>query len=195
MGLLSEQSALFPPIPCVPRAGVLLALSLLSITGLLDEVQQCLPVLPNGLYGSCSIITTLVAMAMLRCKRAEQLKGFDPTTLGAVVGLARAPEMKTLRRKHRSLAADEERVKTLVRAMGKRHVERAKDAIAFLYVDGHVRPYFGDESGASDARTIYPSEGGVADFRSSCATATSRSTRGISSASIGTCICSRMPTA
>lgn len=145
MGLLSEQSALFPPSPHVPRAGVLLALSLLSMTGLLDEVRQRLPVLPNGLYGARSIVTTLVAMALLRCRRAEQLKGFDPTTLGAVVGLARAPEMKTLRDKHRLLAADEERVKTLVRAMAKRHVERAKDAIAFLYVDGHVRPYFGDK--------------------------------------------------
>lgn len=111
----------------------------------IHPVRQCLPALPNGLYGSRSIVTTLVVMALIRCKRAEQLKGFDPTTLGAVVGLARAPEMKTLRKKHRQLAADEERVKTLVRAMAKRHVERARDAVAFLYIDGHVRPYFGSK--------------------------------------------------
>ncbi len=144
LGLLPEQSALFPTTTHAPHAGVLLALSLLSITGLLEEVRNSLPVLPNGLYGARSIVTTLVAMAVLRCKRAEQLKGFDPTALGAVVGLARAPEMKTLRAKLRLLGADQEAVKHLVRAMAKRHVDRAKDAIAFLYIDGHVRPYFGD---------------------------------------------------
>lgn len=144
MGLLSEQSALFPTTTHAPHAGVLLALSLLSVTGLLAEVRKFLPALPNGIYGARSIVTTLVAMAMLRCRRAEQLKGFDPTALGAVVGLARAPEMKTLRAKLRLLAADQEAVKQLVRAMAKRHVDRAKGAIAFLYIDGHVRPYFGD---------------------------------------------------
>ncbi len=144
-GLIEEQSALFPPQQQVRYAGVLLGLALLTVTGLLEETRRCIGRLPNGLYGIRSIVTALVAMALLRCKRPEQLKGFDPTNLGAVLGLARAPEMKTLRRKMRSLAADEQAVKALVHGMAKRHVDRAKDAVGFLYVDGHVRPYFGDK--------------------------------------------------
>lgn len=145
MGKLEEQSALFPPVPRAPHAGALLGLALLTMTGLLEETRRHLGTLPNGLYGVRSIVTTLVAMALLRIKRPEQLKGFDPSALGAVVGLARAAEMKTLRGKFALLAQDEERVKKLVRAMAKRHVERMKDAVAFLYVDGHVRPYFGEK--------------------------------------------------
>jgi len=145
LGQIEEQSALFPPLARVPHAGVLLALAVLSTTGLLEEVRRHLPTLPNGLYGKRSIVTTLVVMALLRCKRPEQLKGFRPDSLGAVVGLARAPEMKTLRRKINLLAEDEPRVRQLVLAMAKRHVERVKDATAFLYIDGHVRPYFGKQ--------------------------------------------------
>ena len=143
MGMIEEQSALFPPTGSVPYAGVMLAMAMLPVTGLLDAVRAKLGRLTNGLYGVRAVVTTLLAMALLRCKRPEQLKGFDPTALGAVVGLARAPEMKTLRRKVAGLAADEGAVVTLVREMARRHVDRVRDAVAFLYVDGHVRPYFG----------------------------------------------------
>lgn len=144
LGQIEEQSALFPPLAKARFGGVLLAMALLPVTGLLDQMRASLAPLANGLYGVRSIVTTLVAMAMLRCKRPEQLKGFDPAGLGAVVGLVRAPEMKTLRRKLKALAAGEAGVVALGRAMAKRHVERAREAVAFLYVDGHVRPYFGE---------------------------------------------------
>jgi hypothetical protein len=143
MGMIQEQSALFPPTGTVRYAGVMLAMAMLPVTGLLDAVKEKLGQLANGLYGVRAIVTTLVAMALLRCKRPEQLKGFDPAALGAVVGLARAPEMKTLRRKVAGLASDEGAVVALVREMARRHVDRVRDAVAFLYVDGHVRPYFG----------------------------------------------------
>ena len=161
-GLLREQSVLFPPTARAHYAGVLLGLALLSMTGLLREARQHLQALPNALYGLRAVMTTLIAMALLRCKRPEQLKGFDPSALGAVLGLARVPEMKTLRNKLALLATDqkphtpttdekpqtsnEKGVVTLVRAMARRHVERLKSAVAFLYVDGHVRPYFGDKT-------------------------------------------------
>jgi hypothetical protein len=144
LGQIEEQSALFPPIERARFGGVLLAMALLPTTGLLEQMRVSLGGLAHGLYGIRSIVTTLIAMAMLRCKRPEQLKGFDPAGLGAVVGLARAPEMKTLRRKLKALADDEAAVVDLGRAMAKRHVERARAAVAFLYVDGHVRPYFGE---------------------------------------------------
>lgn len=145
-GRLQEQSVLFPPVEHARYAGVLLGLSLLSVTGLLANIRATLPVLKKGYYGVRSIVTTLLAMAFLRCKRPEQLKGFDPGALGAVLGLDRAPEMKTLRCKFKELAQDKSKVEELMREMATAHVERVQEAVAFLYIDGHVRPYFGDKS-------------------------------------------------
>jgi hypothetical protein len=146
LGQLQEQSALFAPVEHARYAGVLLALSLLSTTGLLKHVRGTLPALKKGYYGVRSIVTTLLAMAVLRCKRPEQLKGFDPTGLGVVLGLERAPEIKTLRCKYKELAKDEPAVRELMQKMATEHVERVKEAVAFLYIDGHVRPYFGDKT-------------------------------------------------
>lgn len=60
-----------------------------------------------------------------------------------MLGIERAPEMKTVRRKVASLAEREEAMGRLLLDLARRHAERAKDALAFLYVDGHVRTYFG----------------------------------------------------
>jgi hypothetical protein len=144
-GQIEEQSVLFRPAEHALYAGVLLALSLLSVTGLIETARGTLGALKKGYYGIRSILTTLVAMALLRCKRPEQLKGFDPTALGAVLGLSRAPEMKTLRNKLKELARNKDGVLSMMREMAKRRVTLIKEAVAFLYIDGHVRPYFGDK--------------------------------------------------
>lgn len=120
MGMIEE---LFPT-GSVPYAGVMLAMAMLPVTGLLDAGSRGPPGrFTNGLYGVRAVVTTLVAMALLRCKRPEQLE--RPTALGAVVGLARAPEMKALG-KVGGLAADEGAVVALVREMARRHVDRVR---------------------------------------------------------------------
>ena len=43
-------------------------------------------------------------MALWRIKRPEALKEHDPATLGRILGLDRAPEVKTLQRKLTRLA-------------------------------------------------------------------------------------------
>lgn len=143
MGWIEEQSALFESARAVPFAGVLLALAVLPATGLLGAVRGVMGRLRNGFYGVRSLITVLFAMALLRVKRPEQLKEYAPAALGRVLGLERAPEMKTVRGKVALLAADEEKTGRLVLELARRHAERAKDALGFLYVDGHVRAYFG----------------------------------------------------
>jgi hypothetical protein len=55
--------------------------------------------LKNGWYGLRSLLRTLVAMALLRIKRPEQLKHHGPAELGRVLGMPRAAEVKTVRRK------------------------------------------------------------------------------------------------
>jgi hypothetical protein len=50
-------------------------------------------------YGLRTSLLTLLLMALLRIKRPEHLKERDPAALGRLLGLDRAPEVKTLRRR------------------------------------------------------------------------------------------------
>jgi hypothetical protein len=59
-----------------------------------------------------------------------------------VLGLDRAPEVKTIRRKLGELAAAG-RAADLVMALARRHAAARPDALGFLYVDGHARVYHG----------------------------------------------------
>jgi len=142
LGLIEEAPVEFAPARNVPTAGVLLGLALLSTTGLLEEARHVYGRLKNAWYGLRSTIWTLFVMALLRIKRPEQLKGVDPASLGQVVGLPRAPEVKTMRRKLKELA---QRAKAAVlhRQLAKRRAKEHEDMLAYLYVDGHVRAYSG----------------------------------------------------
>lgn len=81
-------------------------------------------------------------MALLRIKRPETLREHSPEDLGRVLGLDRAPEVKTLRRKLSRLAALG-RAADFGRALAQRRVADRRAAVGFLYVDGHVRVYHG----------------------------------------------------
>ena len=84
----------------------------------------------------------LFLTALLRIKRAEHLKEKSPWDLGAIVGLDRMPEVKTMRRKFTVLAAME-RGKQLMDELARQRIARDEDRVAFLYADGHVREYHG----------------------------------------------------
>jgi hypothetical protein len=141
-GLIEEAPVEFAPAKNVPVAGVLLGLALLSTTGLLEEARRVYGKLKNGWYGLRATIWTLFIMALLRIKRPEQLKGMDPASLGQVMGLPRAPEVKTIRRKLKELA---QRAKAAIlhRQLARRRIKQHEDMLAYLYVDGHVRAYSG----------------------------------------------------
>jgi len=72
-------------------------------TGLLEVAQRVYGHKRNGFYGLTSTMLTLFLMALLRIRRPEALKGYPPEVLGRLLGLDRAPEVKTLRRKLREL--------------------------------------------------------------------------------------------
>jgi hypothetical protein len=59
-----------------------------------------------------------------------------------VLGLDRAPEVKTIRRKLGELAAAG-RADQLMMALARRHAAARPEALGFLYVDGHARVYYG----------------------------------------------------
>ncbi len=87
----------------------------------------------------------LLLMALWRIKRPENLKEYSPQSLGQVLGLDRAPEVKTLRRKLACLAATG-RAAQFGDALARQRVALRGKAMGFLYVDGHVRVYHGQHA-------------------------------------------------
>jgi hypothetical protein len=142
LGLVEEAPVEFAPSRNVPVAGVLLGLALLSTTGLMEEAREVYGRLKNCWYGLRATLWTLFIMSLLRIRRAEQLKGFDPAAVGQVLGLPRAPEVKTVRRKLAELARRGKAV-FLHRRLAQRRAGQHEEALAYLYVDGHVRAYSG----------------------------------------------------
>lgn len=100
----------------------------------------------NSYYSLESIVLTLAFMALLRIKNPEQLKQCKPGEIGRIIGLDRIPEVKCLR----------EKLDLITRQQKATHLnnilvdhwyggESSRDA-DFLYIDGHVRVYYGAEA-------------------------------------------------
>ena len=83
-----------------------------------------------------------VFRALLGEARAEGATRIDPPALGRVLGLDRAPEVKTIRRKIKYLA-EAGTAGDWIAAMARRHVQARPEQAAVCYVDGHVRAYQG----------------------------------------------------
>jgi hypothetical protein len=142
-GLLGEGAApVFTPGARYPLAGLLLALPALAGTGLLECARATYGRLRDGFYGLEVMLILLVFLALLREPRAEGATRVSPAALGRVLGLDRAPEVKTIRRKLGELAASG-RADPRLRARARHHAAARPAALGFLYADGHARAYFG----------------------------------------------------
>ena len=89
----------------LPLAGLLIALPALEQTGLLACARQVYGRLRDGYYSLDTVLVHLVFQALLREPRAEGATRVPPPAMGRVLGLDRAPEVKTIRRKTGELAA------------------------------------------------------------------------------------------
>lgn len=152
-GLLECAVPVFAPAARVPLAGLFLALPALEVTGLLACAKAVFGALPDGFYGLETMLLDAVLRALAGEPRAEGATRIDPAALGRVLGLDRAPEVKTIRRKIRFLA-DTGKAGDLLTALAKHHLNPGNgdshdgngeggDLAAVLYVDGHVRAYQG----------------------------------------------------
>ena len=141
-GLLVEAPPRFEAAESVAKAGVLLALPALIGQGLVEVGQEVYGSLKNGFYGLNSILLTFCFMALLRIKSIEGLGNHAPGELGLILGLDRAPEMKTARRKLAELAGRGDALE-FSRAFAERWASEDPEALGYLYIDGHVRPYHG----------------------------------------------------
>src|SRR5664280_2386729 len=126
----------------LPLAGLLLALPALEMTGLVKVATETFPPMRKGFYGLRAVLLMGVFLALLREPRAEAATRIRPADLGRVLGLDRAPEVKTLRRKLSELAGQGKGA-VLQAALGRHHATTRPDAVGFLYLDGHVRVYTG----------------------------------------------------
>jgi len=142
LGLLEDAVPLFADAESVPRAGALLAVPLLVRHGLIEAFVHVYGSLHPSFYGLRTTVVTLFLAALLRIKRPEHFKEYRPEDLGAILGLDRAPEVKTVRRKFTRLAAMG-RAGQLMDESARRRIAEDEDRVAFLYVDGHVREYHG----------------------------------------------------
>jgi transposase len=142
-GLLDEGAGpVFTAGARYPLAGLLLALPALEDTGLLDAARQVYGRLKDGFYGLTATLLTLVFLALAGEPRAEGATRVPPAALGRVLGLDRAPEVKTIRRKLGELATAGKAAE-LVMALARRHAAARPDTLGFLYVDGHAGVYYG----------------------------------------------------
>src|SRR5664280_1817509 len=152
-GKLTHADPVFAPAARVPLAGLLLAIPALEATGLLPCATTVFGCLPNGFHGLDTMLVEGVLRTLAGEPRAEGATRIDPAALGRVLGLDRAPEVKTIRRNITALAATG-RADELLAAMAAAHVARLDasnpDLLAVFYVDGHVRAYQG---GAKIAKT------------------------------------------
>lgn len=142
LGLLEDAAPLFADARGVPQAGVLLAIPVLVRSGLVETGEQVYGSIGPAFYGLRTMLVAFVVYALLRIKRAEHLKEHQPQSLGQILGLDRAPEVKTMRRKLRKLAEDE-RAETFLERLRERRAAAGQEALGYLYVDGHVRVYHG----------------------------------------------------
>ncbi|MHB1289083.1 putative transposase, partial [Georgenia sp.] len=151
--LIDAAGPVFTPTARVPLAGLLLALPGLGATGLLSCADDVYGSLPPGFYGLDTMLLEGVFRALAGQPRVEGAGRFAPADLGRVLGMDRAPEVKTIRRKIAQLAA-QNRAGDLLAAMAAHHLHRpdttagdgagGDDGVGLvLYVDGHVRAYQG----------------------------------------------------
>ena len=142
-GSMTEAQPRFDePLSAVAGGGVLAALPALLQEGLLAHAGRFLS-LPKGYYGLTSVLLMLAFLCLARVRNPEALRHEAPGERGAVLGLDRCPEAKTLRRKVRALARDPQRVRDWQDALAKAWIADAPDVCATLSVDGHVKVYAG----------------------------------------------------
>jgi len=145
-GVLQQAPPVFQPAARVGLAGLFLALPGLAATGLLECAHRVYGALPAGFYGLDAMLVEGVTRCLVGEPRAEGATRIDPHALGRVLGLDRAPEVKTIRRKIGWLAGQGKAAELLL-ALAAHHLARYQQQVdtagVLLYVDGHVRAYQG----------------------------------------------------
>jgi hypothetical protein len=144
MGELEAAPVIFQAARDIPGGGVLLALPALLAVGLLRHSAE-LYALPKGFYGLSSVFVLLALMALARIGSIEQLRYAAAGEWGNLLGLDRAPEVRTLRKKLNVLCAEQGRAVRWNTVLAQEWIGQPQAGLAF-YIDGHVRVYHGEKT-------------------------------------------------
>lgn len=142
-GLLEGAPPVFTSGASLPLAGALVILPALVAGGLIDAMAKAYGGIRRAcFYGLSSLMLTVVFSCLVGEPRAEGLTRVDPVALGRLLGLDRAPEVGTWRRRIGDLAGLG-RSADLVATMAAAHLQANEDLPGIFHVDGHVRAYHG----------------------------------------------------
>ena len=100
--------------------------------------------LPNKYYPTSSIFLALSLLSLLRIKNLSGVESIPSGELGRAIGLDRIPEVKTLRTRIASFCELLD-VHTWSHKLSKDWMEDNPQLSAVLYIDGHVKVYYGKE--------------------------------------------------
>jgi transposase len=128
----------------LPAAGALLALPGLAATGLVEVFASTFADRADraAFYDVRALVLTVAFACLLGEPRAHGLTRLNPTDVGRLLGLDRAPEPKTLRRRLAELA-ELHRSDVLWETLARRHLQAHPELAGMFYIDGHVRAYHG----------------------------------------------------
>ena len=141
-GAITEAAPVICEGASLPLAGALIIVPALAATGLLDAAARIYATGRAAFYGLRSLVMAVVFACLVGEPRAEGLTRIDPVDAGRLLGLDRAPEVKTMRRRMEALAALG-RADRLIDALARHHLVTHLEAAGIFYVDGHVRAYHG----------------------------------------------------
>jgi hypothetical protein len=145
LGRLGEAPVRFEASMDLTSGGVLTSLPALLGNGLLTHTEE-LSKLPSGYYGLPSIFMLVGFMTLCRIKQPESLRYCAPGEWGKLLGLDRIPEVRTLRNKLSTLSGDQSKVAAWSAKLCGDWMDGNVQAAGVLYIDGHVRVYFGDQT-------------------------------------------------
>lgn len=144
LGLIKNASTHFERCLDVQFGGLLSGLPALCSNGLLSGLDRH-HTLPKGFYSAMHILILLGFMALARIRRPEGLRHVAPGELGKVVGLDRAPEVRTLREKI-GIMANEGDPHAWMQELSRTWMQADPQEAGYLYMDGHVRVYHGSQA-------------------------------------------------
>lgn len=134
----------FEPHEGLCGAGVLFLLPALLAQGLL-KTKELYTMPPTHYYGLEPVMLTLAFMALARIKNPEQLKQCRPGEIGKMIGLDRIPEVSCLREKI-GILTGQGNAQKLNNLLVDHWYRDSPEEAPFLYIDGHVRIYYGHEA-------------------------------------------------
>ncbi len=129
----------------IDNGGLLLALPALLANGLLDSIEKF--IYRSGFYRLQDIMLTIAFMCLARIKNINQLADIQPGEWGALLGIDRIPEKKTLRDKLDLLshAENEKILSEWIIERSSKWMEESAESVGHFFIDGHVRTYYGKQ--------------------------------------------------